>query len=68
MDPEDPRGSVTEWVSLAPMVGFLAVTGAVLSLAAANNWTWAFVVGFVMAAAWLAGLLAHGRAWRWLPW
>jgi hypothetical protein len=64
-DPDDPLGAVQEWGNLAPMIGFLAVAGALLSLAAANDWTWAFVVGFVMVAVWVLSLLARGHPSRW---
>jgi hypothetical protein len=67
-DPDDPLSVVTEWGNLAPMIGFLAVAGALLSLATANDWAWAFVIGFVMVVLWLASLLAGGHLSRWSPW
>lgn len=63
-DPDDPLSVVTEWRSLGPMILLLAVAGTLLSLAAADNWTWAFVLGFVLVALWVGGLFVK----RLPPW
>ncbi len=65
---EDPLATVQHWGNLAPLVLHLMVTGAFFTLAEANDYTWAFVVGFVLSGLWVAGFFLAPRDRRWYAW
>jgi hypothetical protein len=65
----DPLGPDRLWADLRPMVGFLCATGAVLTLATRKNWTWAYILGLLMTAAWVAGfIVSRNKPQRWYSW
>ncbi|MDQ3895410.1 MAG: hypothetical protein M3292_12265 [Actinomycetota bacterium] len=51
------------------MIAYLAVVGVVLTLAARNGSSWAYVLGLVLTLVWVLGfVLSHERRERWFRW
>ena len=66
---EDPLGPEESWADFRPMIVYLAVAGAVLTLATRKNWTWAYIVGLLLAVGWVLGFfVSRGRRERWYRW
>ena len=66
---EDRLGPDSPWADLRPMIAYLAVVGVVLTLAARNGYSWAYVLGLVLTLVWVLGfVLSHERRERWFRW
>jgi hypothetical protein len=66
---EDPLGPDRPWADLRPMIVYLAVVGAVFTLAARKDYTWAYVLGFVLTVVWVVGfVVSRDRPERWFRW
>lgn len=69
VDAEDPLGPDRQWANLLPMVVYMLAVGGLLTLATWRNWGWAFILGLVLTALWVAGfVVAKDRRERWFRW
>jgi hypothetical protein len=51
------------------MIVCLAVVGAVFTLAVGKDYTWAYVLGFVLTVVWVVGfVVSRDRPERWFRW
>jgi len=65
----DPLGPDERWARLEPMVLFMAGVGGIFTLAAWQDWTWAFVLGLVLTCVWVGGfVVVRNRRERWFRW
>ena len=65
----DPLGPKEHWGDLTPMILFLMVAGGILTLAAGKDWAWAYIVGLILTAVWVAGfVVVRNRPERWFKW
>jgi hypothetical protein len=68
-EPVDPLGPEESWADFRPMILYLMVTGAVLTVAAKTDDAWAYVVGLVLTAGWVLGfVVSRNRPERWFIW
>lgn len=66
---EDRLGPDRLWADLRPMIVYLAVVGAVFTLAARKDYTWAYVLGLVLTVVWVLGfVVSRDRPERWFRW
>jgi hypothetical protein len=66
---EDRLGPDRQWADLRPMILYLCVVGAVWTLAARKDYSWAYVLGLVLTALWVTGfIVARNRPTRWFIW
>jgi hypothetical protein len=66
---DDRLGPDERWADLRPMIVYLALVGAVWTLAARRDQGWAFVLGLVLTAVWVAGFyVARNKPSRWFIW
>jgi len=66
----DPLGPEQHWANLMPMIAYLAAVGVLLSIAAWQDWGWAFTLGLVLTAVWIVGFIVSKDRLdaRWFRW
>jgi hypothetical protein len=65
----DPLGPDVRWAHLEPMVLFMAVVGAIFTLAVWQDWGWAYALGLVLTGVWVGGfVVTRDRRERWFRW
>jgi hypothetical protein len=65
----DRLGPEQSWADFRPMIAYLAAVGAILTLAAREGWTWAYIAGLLGTAIWVAGfVVARRKPERWFMW
>jgi hypothetical protein len=65
----DRLGPEESWADFRPMIAYLAVVGGIFTLAVSEGWIWAYIVGLVGTAIWVAGfVVARGKPERWFIW
>jgi hypothetical protein len=65
----DPLGPDVRWANESPMIGYLVVTGLLLTLATWRNLAWAYVVGLLLTVIWVLGfVVVRNRPQRWFRW
>src|ERR687883_505026 len=56
-DEVDPLGPDVRWASLLPVIVYMLAVGGLLTLATWQDWSWAYVLGLVLTAGWVAGFV-----------
>jgi len=66
----DPLGPDERWANLVPMCVYMVAVGGVLTLAVWQSWAWAYVLGLVLTAIWVAGFVVvrDRRDRKWFVW
>ena len=65
----DRLGRDEAWADFRPMIAYLAAVGGILTLAAFEGWTWAYIVGLLGTAIWVGGfVVARRKPERWFIW